>query len=202
MALTDLFGQNAIVRLLFGDSSRTDLAVTMVGVKLGERVLIVGGDDPRLVVGLAAKSGMSGHVVVIDTDQARLARAGGAAERAGVLVETERAPSAMMPFDAASFDLAVVGTTTGPARVDDPRNTFLELVRVLRPGGRVVVVQQAPRGGVVGTVQATVGDGGTSAGDLRTLMTAAGFKGVRVLAERDGLVFFEAGRGVAENDAH
>jgi ubiquinone/menaquinone biosynthesis C-methylase UbiE len=194
VALSDLFGQNAIVRLLFGDSSRTDLAVTMIGVKLGERVLVAGGHDPRVVVGLAAKSGMSGHVVVLDTDPARLDRITSAAAQAGVLVECEKAPSSMMPFDGASFDLAVVGTTAGPAVIDDPRRSFLELVRVLRPGGRVVVVQQAPRGGVVGSVQATVGDSGSQPGDLRSAMTAAGFRGVRILTERDGLQFFEGGR--------
>lgn len=193
MALTDLFLQNAIVRWLVGDPNRIALAVTMTGVKLGERVLFVGCSDPKLVIALGGRSGMSGHVVGLDTDEAALQRVRAGAEKAGVLIETERAPSAMMPFDAGSFDLAVVGSTQGPARVVDPAATFREIVRVLRPGGRAVVVQLAPRGGVVGSVQTTVG--ATAApSDLRAAMIGAGLRGVRVLAERDHLQFFEGGR--------
>lgn len=195
MALTDLFGQNAIVRWLFGDSTRIDLAVTMTGVKLGERVLLAGCRDARLVVALGARSGMSGHVVGIDPDEQALHAVRTAAERAGVLIEVERAPLSMMPFDTGSFDLVVVGSTTGGVTLAETGATFAEIARVLRPGGRAVVVQLAPRGGVVGSVQTTVG--ATSApNDLRAAMINAGLKGVRVLAERDHLQFFEGGRGV------
>ncbi len=194
MALTDLFGQNAIIRWLFGDSSRVDLAMTMTGAKLGERVLLVGCRDPRLMVAIGARSGMSGHVVALDEDEAVLGKARKAADAAGVLIEFERAPSTMLPFDAGSFDLVVVGTTDGPVSVVEPRRTFEEIVRVLRPGGRAVVVQQAPRGGVVGSVQATVGEAAPH--DLRASMTAAGLRGVRLLAERNHLQFFEGARGL------
>ena len=189
-----MFGQNAIVRWLFGDSSRIDLAITMAGVKLGERVLLIGCRDARLMAAIGARSGMSGHVVALDQDEAALGKARKAADAAGVLIEFERAPSTMMPFDAGSFDLVVVGTTEGPANVEHPRMTFDEIVRVLRPGGRAVVVQQAPRGGVVGSVQATVGEGAPH--DLRAVMIAAGLRGVRLLAERDHLQFFEGARGL------
>ncbi|MBL8139873.1 MAG: methyltransferase domain-containing protein [Acidobacteria bacterium] len=195
MALTDLFGQNAIVRWLFGDTTRIDLAVTMTGVKLGERVLLAGCSDARLVVALGARSGMSGHVVAIDPDEQALRAVRTAAERAGVLIEVERAPLSMMPFETGSFDLVVVGSTAGAVALADTGAAFAEIARVLRPGGRAVVVQLAPRGGVVGSVQTTVG--ATSApNDLRAAMITAGLKGVRVLAERDHLQFFEGGRGV------
>jgi ubiquinone/menaquinone biosynthesis C-methylase UbiE len=167
----------------------------MTGVKLGERVLLAGCRDARLVVALGARSGMSGHVVAIDPDEQALHAVRTAAERAGVLIEVERAPLSMMPFETGSFDLVVVGSTTGAVTLAETGATFAEIARVLRPGGRAVVVQLAPRGGVVGSVQTTVG--ATSApNDLRAAMVNAGLKGVRVLAERDHLQFFEGGRGV------
>ncbi|MBW8713960.1 MAG: NAD(P)-dependent alcohol dehydrogenase, partial [Acidobacteria bacterium] len=44
------------------------LAITMTGVKLGDRLLVIGAGDPRLIAALATKSGLTGRASVVDAD--------------------------------------------------------------------------------------------------------------------------------------
>ena len=44
------------------------LVVAMTGVKLGDRLLIMGGSHTKTVAYLALKPGISGRVVVVDAD--------------------------------------------------------------------------------------------------------------------------------------
>ncbi|MGH9314074.1 MAG: hypothetical protein ACRD1S_12870, partial [Vicinamibacterales bacterium] len=62
--------------------------------------------------------------------------------------------------------------------------------RVLRAGGRAVVVEPAPRGGLAALVRPQ-SDPQYSAEEW---LRSAGFKAVRVLAERDGQRFIEGVR--------
>src|SRR5579871_5290645 len=57
----------------FRKSAPTDpLAVTMTGVKLGDRFLAIGLGDPRLTAALAAKAGLTGRACAVDADPVRL----------------------------------------------------------------------------------------------------------------------------------
>ena len=67
-----------------------------------------------------------------------------------------------------------------------------ELVRVLRPGGRVLVIGAAPRGGLGAVLSRTQsGPPFVASGDANKALEADGFRSVRTLAEREGLVFVE-----------
>jgi ubiquinone/menaquinone biosynthesis C-methylase UbiE len=176
MAFADLLAQNVFVRWLTGNRQRYDLAVTMTGIKLGERLLQIGCGDAGLLAALGAKVGYTGRACGIDPDPSVAARARDAVTRAGVLAEVESAPYTALPFQAESFDLVVVrpsATTLGAAA-----SAFGEALRVIRPGGRSVVVAD------------------TKAlrrpADVLARLTEAGFKGARVLAEREGTIFVEA----------
>jgi hypothetical protein len=67
-----------------------------------------------------------------------------------------------------------------------------ELVLVLRGGGRVLVVGAVPRGGLGAVLSRTQsGPPFVASGDGTKAFEADGFKSVRTLAEREGLVFVE-----------
>jgi ubiquinone/menaquinone biosynthesis C-methylase UbiE len=157
-------------------SSSESLSVSMAGLKLGDRLLIVGCSDPRLIAQLAVKTGLTGRAHAVDPRGQVVEKAAAMALREGALVETSVSSLAALPFEAASFDVAVVRD----ALMDVPGETrpavLAEVRRVLRPGGRCLVIDAARRAGI----------------DYVTLFDSAGFKAARVLAERGRQVFAEA----------
>lgn len=177
------------------------LAVSMSGIKLGDRLLVMGVSDIPLIIALAGKAGLTGRAVVFDDSQPRLQRAAAAIEREGVLVESFSAPLTTLPFESEAFDVVVVRNVLPAAPAESRAPAVAEVHRVIRPGGRAVVID-AHRGGLAGLF------GGGSNREYQNsgaapLLTAAGFRGVRTLAAREGLVFVEgvkAGSGTAVPD--
>ncbi len=164
----------------------------MTGVKLGDRVLIVGVRDTALIAALATRSGLSGRACAIDADAERVKSAGPAIEREGALVEVTRAPWGMLPFDESSFDIAVIRDVLMALPADARSLATGELLRVLRPGGRAIVIETAPRGGFGALfnkleIDSTYLSSGGAAGTL----TRARFAAVRQLAEHEGLTYTE-----------
>ena len=170
------------------------LIVGMTGVKMGDRLAQIGCSHGGRLAALAAKVGLSGRAVAVVPDEPAAARARKGAEQAGVLVEVEIAPPTRLPLDADAFDLVVIDDTDGllaGAPANDQAKTIREAKRVVRPGGRVMVIgaSRAARGGL-GALFSRGQNG--PAFDSTPLFSASGFKSVRTLAERDGLVFAEA----------
>ncbi len=89
------------------------LQVSMTGVRMGEKFVLVGCDDPVLLAGLGAKVGMSGSAAAVAFDEHQAVRARGAAAREGVLLELKIVREGEVPFDEASFDMAVIDDTRG-----------------------------------------------------------------------------------------
>ena len=73
-------------------------------------------------------------------------------------------------------------------RAEDRVAALREAFRVLRPGGRAIAIGAAPRGGL-GALLTRTRSG--PALDATPALQAEGFKSVRKLAEREGLVFTE-----------
>lgn len=179
------------------------LAVGMVGVKMGDRLLQVGCADGGRMAAIAAKVGLSGRAVVVAPDQPSAERARKGAEAEGVLVEIEVAPATQLPADENAFDIAVADDTGGlfgTMRPEDRVAAFRELLRVLRPGGRAMVVGTAPRGGLGALLsRAQSGPPFAASGAAIKSLEAEGFRSARILAEREGLVFVEAVKSRAES---
>jgi len=171
------------------------LVVGMTGVKLGDRVAQVGCANGGALAAIAAKAGLSGRAVVVVPDQETAARAQKAAARQGVLVEVEVAPSTRLPIDAASVDLAIIDDADGSfsAMAAETRvATIRELARIVRPGGRAMIIGAAPREGLAALLsRGPAGPSLAASGDATKALDAGGFRGARTLARREGLVFVE-----------
>ena len=171
------------------------LILGMTGVKMGDRLVQIGCAHGGRFAAVAGKVGLSGRAVVVAPDEASAARARKGAEDAGVLVEVEVAPPTRLPLENDAFDLAVVDDTAGLLGTLSPERrvtAIRELVRVLRPAGRVMIVGAAPRGGFGALLtRAQSGPPFVASGDANIALAADGFKSVRTLAEREGLVFVE-----------
>jgi hypothetical protein len=96
------------------------LVVAMTGVKLGDRLLVVGGSDAKTVAHLALKPGISGRACIVDEEAATATRAGDTATREGALIETETAPFTMLPYDADAFDLVASCSVMWSAKCRNP----------------------------------------------------------------------------------
>lgn len=172
------------------------LVVGMAGVKLGDRLLQVGCAHGGRLGALAGKVGLSGRAVALVPDQASADRASKGAANAGVLIEVEIAPPTTIALDADSIDIAVVDDTAGlvgSLNESDRASTLTEVRRVLRPGGRIMIIGIGARGGlskIFGSGPAA--SSFATSGEANAALERQGFKLVRTLAERDGLIFVEA----------
>ena len=168
------------------------LIVGMTGLKMADRFVQIGCAHGGRLAALAKKVGLSGRAVVVVPDEASAARARKGAEQAGALLEVELAPITPLPLDAAAFDLALIDDTGGllsSLRPEDRVALVRDAYRVLREGGRVMVIGAAPRGGLGALFNRTPV---LPRFDPAPLLEADGFRSPRTLAEREGLVFVEA----------
>jgi len=177
----------------FRKSSSESLAVSMAGVKLGDRLLVVGCGDPILLAQIAVKTGLTGHALAVDEREAVVTAAAEIATREGALVETATAQWTSLPVDNDSFDVAVVRDVLRHLPAHRRAACISEVGRALRPGGRCLVIDGSARKGLSGLVRSgpRVGDYDDHGGPVQ-IFTAQGFKAARILAERDGLLFAEA----------
>ena len=166
------------------------LIVSMTAVRMADRLLVIGCSDPKVVAELAVKPGLTGRTCALDEDPAGSARAAAAAEQAGALVEADTAPVTALPYDAESFDVVVVSHLLPRLGADRRVPCLAEAARVLRGGGRCVVVQAGRHGGLTGLFRTAQ----IPASAIESAMQSAGFRAVRTIAERAGLVFVEGGR--------
>lgn len=174
MALSDVFASNILVRWLRGDPSRYDLPVTMIGVRMGDRLLVLGAHEPGLTAALAKGTGLSGGANARAGDAASATRLEAAANEAGVLLDVTHGPFSPLPFPDGQLDVVVIDAIGHAPQVD-----VAEVKRVLRPGGRILAVTR------------TKPDGGPSVAALQQAVGAV-FRATRTLDNREGWAFVEA----------
>ena len=177
------------------------LALAMTGATLGDRLLQVGCTDASLLGAIGIKAGLSGRVCAIVPDDAHAERARRAAEKFGFLLEVETGRLDHFPFEDGAFNLIVVDNQHGllsSMRPEQRVATLREAFRVLTPRGRIVIIEQGPRAGLGALfgsrTSAPVDPRYAAAGGAIVALEAEGFRAARLLAERDGLYFFEGVR--------
>ena len=176
----------------FRKSHLDPLAVTMAGVKLGDRLLVMGTADTALIAALAVKVGLTGRACALDASESATTTAARLVEREGALVETYTAPWTMLPFDPSTFDVVVLRNVLNSIDADTRLRAAADVHRVLRPGGRAVVIEDHAKAKLGGLVRANPADPQYSrSGGAVHVLDAAGFRGARTLADREGQMFAE-----------
>jgi SAM-dependent methyltransferase len=155
------------------------LHVSMTGVRMGERFLQIGCNNKALLSGLAAKVGLSGSCAVAARDAGQVKLAESIGRNVGALIDIQDIQQGKAwPFEEPVFDLVVVDDTDDGFRGFEPSADILRKAHgALRKGGRIeIITLEKSQHGKVDFVQ---------------LLGDAGFKPVRLLAERDGFRFVE-----------
>jgi ubiquinone/menaquinone biosynthesis C-methylase UbiE len=169
---------------------REPLAIAMSGVRMGERVLQIGMDTPVVTSLLASKPGLSGESVLVLADEAAATQARRATAESGALVNIAVHRLDALPFERGSFDVVVVHNREGQTLTGTGASQVLsECRRVLRGGGRVIVINRGAPAGLAAIFQARPDPGQTD--DTVRAMQTAGFRSVRELGDRDGYAFME-----------
>ena len=166
------------------------LPIVMCGVRMGERALQIGIDDPSLVGTIAAKVGLSGHAAIAVLDDRSAEKARAAAATAGVLVDVQVTAWGSLPFPEDGFDAVVLHAVTDalpPLNGATGLALLREVHRVLRAGGRVVILEK----GQSRTTWLGNRLPQTQAPDTANALGTAGFRAARPLADREGYSFTE-----------
>lgn len=188
--LTPLF--DAVAALAVRDRTIKRRVLASAAITTGEQVLDVGCGTGTLAVA-AARAAPDVNVTGLDADPAILAKARRRAATSALEIEFDEGRSTALPYPDASFDLVLSTLFFHHLDDDQKHQTTAELVRVLRPGGRVVVGDlgrpQDPlmRVAVLATVQLVDGFATTSLNVRGELPDVLGAGGLRAVTVRDRL---------------
>lgn len=120
-------------------------AVRLSGAAPGMATLDCATGTGDLAISFKRAVGPSGSVLGTDFCREMLIPAPEKAKRAGVQIDFEVADATALPYEDNRFDVASIAF--GIRNVDDPRKCLSELARVVKPGGKVVVLEFGqPRG--------------------------------------------------------
>jgi demethylmenaquinone methyltransferase/2-methoxy-6-polyprenyl-1,4-benzoquinol methylase len=113
--------------------------VAVAGARPGMRVLDIAGGTGDLAREFAAAVGESGRVVLTDINEAMLRVGRDRLLDRGVALPTVVCDAERLPFGDAEFDL--VSVAFGLRNMTHKETALAEMARVLRPGGRLLVLE-------------------------------------------------------------
>jgi demethylmenaquinone methyltransferase / 2-methoxy-6-polyprenyl-1,4-benzoquinol methylase len=113
--------------------------VGVANVQPGDKVLDVAGGTGDLAQAFARRVGASGRVVLTDINEAMLRVGRDRLLDAGLLPDTAACDAEHLPFASGTFD--VVSVAFGLRNMTHKDAALTEMCRVLRPGGRLLVLE-------------------------------------------------------------
>jgi ubiquinone/menaquinone biosynthesis C-methylase UbiE len=120
------------------------LPLDLAAIRPGERVLDVGCGTGELTLAASRRTGPGGSVYGIDAAPEMIEVARHKAERAGQAVHFLVEPVEALNFADGSFDVVLSSFMMHHLPADLKRRALTEIRRVLRPGGRLVIVDLQP----------------------------------------------------------
>ena len=114
-------------------------AVALAGVRAGERVLDVAAGSGDLALDFAKRAGASGEVWLTDINRAMLERGRDRLLDRGRPVPAVQCDAQELPFPSDYFDC--VSVAFGLRNMTDQDAALAEMRRVLKPGGRLLVLE-------------------------------------------------------------
>ncbi len=116
-------------------------AIGMSGIQPGQQVLDLAGGTGDIARLMAPRVGKDGHVVLTDINAAMLARGRRTLLDHGISgnVTFAQVNAEQLPFPDSSFDLVTIAF--GLRNVTDKPGALESIYRVLRPGGRLLVLE-------------------------------------------------------------
>jgi ubiquinone/menaquinone biosynthesis C-methylase UbiE len=147
---------------------------TLARMQPGEQVLDVGCGTGTLAMEVKFRVGSAGRVVGVDPGTQQIARARAKAARRHVPIEFQIGVIEQLPFPDQTFDVVLSTLMMHHLPAPLKRQGLTEIARVLKPGGRLVIVdfkRKKERQGRAARFHA----GGSSMQELAALLKDAGF---------------------------
>lgn len=115
--------------------------IDLAGVKKGEQILDLAGGTGDLAMRFAKQTGPEGHVILSDINAAMLSEGRDRLLNKGLInnVDIVQADAQYLPFADNTFDLITIAF--GLRNVTDKDLALRSMYRVLKPGGRLMVLE-------------------------------------------------------------
>ena len=171
-------GYDLLVWMITGGRDRQfrDQLAELARLQAGESVLDVGCGTGSLAIAAKRRVGAAGAVCGIDASPAMIARATKKAQKQRLDIQFQLAIAEALPFPDSHFDVALSTVMLHHLSRAARRQCATEIRRVLKPGGRVLVVDFGPPSRRHGLLSHLHRHGHTKLQDILELMTAAGLR--------------------------
>lgn len=117
-----------------------DEEIRLARLRPGERVLDLGCGTGSLAIAAARAVGRAGAVTAIDPSVEMVARARSKARRARIDATFVATAGEALPFPDAAFDVVLISLVLHQLPSDALHGTMFQVRRVLKPGGRLFIV--------------------------------------------------------------
>jgi ubiquinone/menaquinone biosynthesis C-methylase UbiE len=173
------------------------MTIALAGVRPGDRVLEVGCGTGDVAIAACAPAGPHGAVSGIDAGTEMIAVARAKAARAGVAVDFRVEPIEALTYPDATFDIVLSSLMMHHLPDDLKRQGLAEIARVLKPGGRLLIIDvkhPSTRLGRGFNVLMLHGRLKTAIQDLPAMLHDAGYVGIEAGATDFGMLGFVRGQ--------